>query len=292
MSLLWGLPYLLIKVAVAEIQPSFLVFLRLGISALVLLPLAAASGALRAARTSWRVLLVIAAVGIALPFLLIASGEQHITSSLAALMIAADPLFIVVLALWLDPTERASGLRLLGLGLGFVGVAALLGLNLAGDAEGVLGAVMLLGAALCYAISALLVKRTRGVRPLGATSVSLAAAGVLLAPFALLAVPTSMPSPQALLSVLVLSVLCTALAYVIYFNLINAAGATRASLITYVNPAVAVILGVLILGEPITAGTVIGFLMILVGCALSTRRSTARAAVAPMAPAGGQPRPP
>jgi drug/metabolite transporter (DMT)-like permease len=214
--------------------------------------------------------LAIAAGGIVVPFLLIAYGEQYITSSLTALLIAADPLVIALLALWLDPGERASGWRLLGLCLGFVGVGALLGLNLQGDVLGILGAVMVLGAALCYAGSALLVKRASGVTPLGATSVSLAMAGVILAPLALLHPPTRLPSAAALFSLIALGLVCTALAYVIYYSLIAAAGATRAALITYVNPAVAVILGVIVLQEPMTPGTVVGFALIIVGCALAT----------------------
>lgn len=270
MSLLWGLPYLLIKVAVAELDPTFLVFVRLVIAALVLLPVAAARGALRAARRHWRSLLAIAGAGIVVPFLFIAYGEQHITSSLAALLIAADPLFIALLALWVDRSERAGGWRLVGLVLGFIGVAALVGLNLGGDALGFLGAAMVLGAALCYAGSALMIKRAAGVPPLGSTSVSLGMASVLLAPFALLSIPQRMPSAPVLGSVIALAVVCTALAYVIYFSLIAEAGATRAALITYVNPAVAVVLGALILAEPITVGTVIGFILIVVGCALSS----------------------
>jgi drug/metabolite transporter (DMT)-like permease len=292
MSLLWGTPYLLIKVTVAELEPTFLVFARLAMSAGVLLPLAAARGALRPARRQWRTLLTIAAMGIVVPFLLIAYGEQHVASSLAALLIAADPLFIVLLALWLDPSERAGGWRLVGLCLGFVGVAALLGLNVSGDALGILGSAMVLGAALCYAFSALLVKRASGVSPLGSTSVSLAMASVLLAPFAVFTLPAHAPSWPVLASLIALGLACTALAYVIYFSLIAAAGATRAALITYVNPAVAVVLGMLILGEPITVGTVVGFALIIAGCALSTRRSTERAVAVPMARASSQlPRP-
>jgi drug/metabolite transporter (DMT)-like permease len=109
MSILWGTPYLLIKVTVAELDPTFLVFARSAIAALVLLPLAAVRGSLGAARRRWKTLLAIAAGGIVVPFLLIAYGEQYITSSLTALLIAADPLVIALLALWLDPSERASG---------------------------------------------------------------------------------------------------------------------------------------------------------------------------------------
>jgi drug/metabolite transporter (DMT)-like permease len=271
MSLLWGMPYLLIKIAVAELEPTFLVFARLAMAALVLLPIAVARGALRALRRRWPTLIAIATVGIVLPFVLIAYGEQHITRSLAALLIAADPLFIVLLAQRFDHSERVSGTRLLGLCLGFVGVAALLGLNVGGDAQGVLGGAMLLGAALCYAGSALLVKRLGSLPPLGGTSVSLGLAALVLAPFALLTAPTHLPGPNVLAALVALGVLCTALAYVLYFSLIVAAGATRAALITYVNPAVAVVLGVLILAEPITIGTLVGSVLIIIGCALSTR---------------------
>jgi drug/metabolite transporter (DMT)-like permease len=149
MSALWGLPYLLIKVAVAEIDPTLVVFIRLLLAAVVLVPIALATGALKRVRHRWRLLLVVATIGIVAPFLLIAYGEQHITSSLAALLIAADPLFIVLLALRFDASERASGKRLLGLILGFVGVAALVGLNVGGDTLGVLGAAMVLLSAVC-----------------------------------------------------------------------------------------------------------------------------------------------
>jgi drug/metabolite transporter (DMT)-like permease len=271
MCLLWGLPYLLIKVAVAEIEPTFVVFVRLAMAALILLPIAFVRGSFEAIHSRWPTLIAIAIVGIVLPFLLIAYGEQHITSSLAALLIAADPLFIVLLALRFDPSERVSGARLIGLCIGFVGVAALLGLNVGGDALGVLGGTMVLGAALCYAASALMVKRLGSLAPIGGTSISLGVATLVLAPFALLNAPTALPSGPVLASLIALGVVCTALAYVIYFSLIVAAGATRAALITYVNPAVAVVLGVLILSEPITVGTVVGFALIIVGCALSTR---------------------
>jgi drug/metabolite transporter (DMT)-like permease len=270
MSLLWGVPYLLIKVAVAELEPTAIVFVRLLLAVLVLVPLAFLRGALDDVRRRWRPLVTIAVVGIVAPFLLIAYGELHITSSLAALLVSADPLFIVLLALRFDATERASGVRLIGLCLGLVGVAVLLGVHLAGDGMAALGGAMLLGAAFCYAVSALVVKRVTDLPPLGATAATLTAAMVLLAPLAALNVPTHAPSWPVIGSLAALGVVCTALAYVVYYNLIVAAGAVRASLITYVNPAVAVVLGVLVLGEPVTPGTIVGFALILVGCALST----------------------
>src|SRR5207248_833767 len=144
-------------------QPTLLVFVRLAMAAIVLAPIAVASGSLKGARARWRRVVLIAVVGIVAPFLLIAYGEQHITSSLAALLIASDPLFVVVIALPFDASERPSGVRLIGLLTGLVGVAALLGLDVGGDVLGFLGGGMVLLAAVCYAISALLVKGLRGV---------------------------------------------------------------------------------------------------------------------------------
>jgi drug/metabolite transporter (DMT)-like permease len=217
-------------------------------------------------------LLLIAAIGIAAPFLLIGFGEQYITSSLAALLIAADPLFIALLAMRFDATERATSWRLVGLVIGFVGVAALVGLTFTGESLEAVGAAMVLGAAGCYAISALLFKRLAGIAPLGVTATTLSTAALLLMPFALVRVPTQVPSLPVIGSLLGLGLVCTALAYVIYFSLIVEAGATHAALITYVNPAVAVVLGVVVLGEPVTLGTIVGFALIIIGCALSTAR--------------------
>jgi drug/metabolite transporter (DMT)-like permease len=271
MGALWGLPYLLIKVAVAEVDPSVVVFVRLALSAVVLIPIALAAGALnKGLRRRWRRLVLIAGVGIVVPFLLIGYGEQHITSSLAALLVATDPLFVVLLALVFDASERASGTRLIGLVVGLIGVAALFGLDVGGDALGLVGGAMVLVAALCYAFSALLVKGLADVPQLGSVTATCGGAAVLIAPLALTRLPTTMPDPAVIAAMLALALLCTALAYVLYFSLIVDAGATRASLITYVNPAVAVLLGVAILAEPLTAGTLIGFALILLGCALAT----------------------
>jgi len=270
MCALWGLPYLLIKVAVAELDPAFLVFVRLGLAAVVLLPIAAATGSLKRLRRRWRRLVAVAIIGIAIPFSLIAYGEQHITSSLAALLIAADPLFVVVLAPLIDASERTTGVRLVGLVVGLVGVGAVLGFDLGGDALALLGAVFVLGAAACYALSALMVKGFADIPRLGSVTVTLSLATIALAPPALSHVPSEMPSTPVIGSVLGLGVVCTALAYFLYYALIGEAGATRASLITYVNPAVAVLLGVLVLGEQLTWATLVGFALIVLGCALAT----------------------
>jgi drug/metabolite transporter (DMT)-like permease len=270
-SLLWGLPYFFIKVAVQELDPAVIVFVRVSLAALALLPWALARGAFAHLRGRWRLIVALAVLEIVLPFLLIAWGELHITSSLAGLLIAADPLFVALLALRFDHSERVDGLRLLGLLVGLLGVAVLLGLDVAGSPLALLGAGMVLTAALCYGAGALLIKHALSDIPqLGGITAALGIAAVLLAPLALTRLPAAPPSAPVVASLLALALACTALGFVTYFGLIAEAGASRASVITYVNPAVAVALGVAILGEPLTAAMVAGFLLVLVGCVLST----------------------
>jgi drug/metabolite transporter (DMT)-like permease len=271
-SLLWGIPYLLIKVAVEELPPVTVVFARVILAALVLWPVAVRSGALRGLRALVPQLVLVSLLEITVPFLLISIGEQHITSSLTGLLIASLPLFVALLALRFDSAERVSGVRLLGLVLGIGGVAALLGVDLGGDRSKLFGAVMVLLATASYAASTILVKRAfSGVQMLGVVTVATMIAGVVLAPFAIIATPARMPSLQVSLALLALGVLCTAAALTLFFTLIVEAGPSRASVITYVNPAIAVALGVAVLGEPLTLAIVGGFLLIMAGSWLSTR---------------------
>jgi drug/metabolite transporter (DMT)-like permease len=265
-SLLWGVPYLFIKVAVAEVPPVTVVFVRVALAALLLGPVAARQGALRGLRGRLPQLAALALLEITIPFLLISMGEQRITSSLAGLLIAAMPLFVAVLALRFDAAERVGGLRLLGLLIGIGGVARLLGL-----------AVMVLLATLSYAASTLLVKRAFSDVPLlGVVTVATAFSSLLLAPFAVALTPTRLPSLEVVLSLVALGVLCTAAGLLLFFALIVQAGPSRAAVITYMNPAVAVALGVIVLGEPLTGAIVGGFLLIIFGSWLSTRRPVPR----------------
>jgi drug/metabolite transporter (DMT)-like permease len=270
-SLLWGLPYLLIKVAVSELDAAAVAFGRVAISTLVLLPVALAQGALKPFLARWRAVLGLAMIEVVAPFLLIANGEQHISSSLAGLLIAADPLFVAVLAMRFNRAEGVTGFRLVGLLVGLLGVGVLLGIDLRGDALGLLGAGMVLVAALSYAGGALLIKNSfSDVPPLGGVAASLAVATVVLAPLAAVSLPAQWPSAQVLVSMLALGLVCTARAFLVYFSLIAVAGPARAALITYINPAVAVVLGAVVLHEPITVVTVVGFVLILAGCWWST----------------------
>ena len=272
MSVIWGIPYLFIKIAVQELDPTVVVFVRVGVAALVLLPIAIQQGALRKVRDRWLIVAVFACIQIVVPFLLISYGEQHIASSLTSLLIASDPLLVVLFALRLDPGERVNGLRLLGLLVGMGGVITLLGLDVGGDSQRLLGAALVLLAAACYAISALLVKRpTIAALPsLGVATVECLTATILLIPLAAIRLPTRLPNLEVLASLLVLGLICTALAYVLYFVLIMEVGASRATVITYVNPAVSVLLGVILLGEPLNLPIILGFLLIILGSWFST----------------------
>jgi drug/metabolite transporter (DMT)-like permease len=276
-SLLWGVPYLFIKVAVAEVPPVTVVFVRVALAAALLAPVAARRGALRGLRGRLPPLVVLSLTEITVPFLLISMGEQRITSSLAGLLIAAMPLFVALLALRFDAAERVSGSRLLGLLLGLGGVALLLSVDL-GDLEQLIGGAMVLLATLCYASSTLLVKRAFSDVPmLGVVTVATAVSSLLLAPFALALTPARLPSLNVALALVALGVLCTAAGLLSYFALIVEAGPSRASVITYMNPAVAVALGVAILDEPLTGGILAGFVLIIAGSWLSTRPSPSRA---------------
>jgi drug/metabolite transporter (DMT)-like permease len=276
-SLLWGVPYLFIKVAVAEVPPVTVVFVRVALAAALLAPVAVRRGALRGLRGRLPPLVVLSLTEITVPFLLISMGEQRITSSLAGLLIAAMPLFVALLALRFDAAERVSGSRLLGLLLGFGGVALLLGVDLGGDLEQVIGGAMVLLATLCYASSTLLVKRAFSDVPmLGVVTVATTISSLLLAPFALALTPARLPSLNVVLALVALGVLCTAAGLLLFFALIVEAGPSRASVITYMNPGVAVALGVAILGEPLTGGILGGFVLIIAGSWLSTRRPAPR----------------
>jgi drug/metabolite transporter (DMT)-like permease len=273
MSAVWGVPYLFIKVAVDDgVSPAFVSFARVVIAAVVLLALAAHAGVLGSLRGRWRWVAVYAVAEIAIPFPLIAAGERHVSSSLAAIMIATVPLILALLALRYDAAERASGRRLVGLLVGFSGVVALVGVDVAGDSAELLGAGAVGLAAVGYAIGPMILKRHMAdLDPRATMGVSLALGTVLLTPLALADPPTSASlTSDAVISLVVLGLLCTAAAFVVMAVLVADVGPGRALVITYVNPVVAVGLGVAVLGERPGAGAIAGLLLILAGSWLST----------------------
>jgi drug/metabolite transporter (DMT)-like permease len=270
-SVIWGMPYLFIKIAVDEISPSLVAWSRLTLAALVLLPLAWKLGALRGLGSRWRTLTAFAAVEMAVPWPLLGFGEIHISSSLAAILVATVPLFVALLATRFDHSERPTATRLAGMLIGLGGVVALVGIDVGGQRDELLGALAILLVAFLYAVGPMIVKRRLSdVDPLGPVAASVAIAALLVTPFAFADLPDSVPSADTFASVAVLGLACSALAFLLFFRLIAEVGPGRATVITYINPVVALALGVAILDESVTAGVVVGLLLILAGSWLST----------------------
>jgi drug/metabolite transporter (DMT)-like permease len=275
MCIIWGIPYLLIRVAVRDVAPGALVFARTAIGGLILLPLALRAGGFGPVLRRWRPLVAFTVIEMAVPWWLLTDAEQELSSSMAGLLIAAVPLVGVLVARVVGSDERVDAARLIGLLLGVVGVAVLVGLDLgAVHVPALLEiAVVVVGYAVAPVIMARRLADLPSI-PVVSASLLLTATGYL--PVALLSPPHSLPG-EAIGSILLLGTVCTALAFVLFFALITAIGPARATVITYVNPAVAVLFGVMLLGERFTLGMAVGFPLILAGSVLAARRSAGRA---------------
>jgi drug/metabolite transporter (DMT)-like permease len=266
-SVLWGLPYFLIKVALdGGAPPAFLAWIRVVVAGAALLGLAWRAGVLGQLRGRLGWLIAFAAAEIAVPFPLIAIGERHVDSSLAAILIAAAPLFVALLAIRFDPSERAGLRRIIGLVIGLAGVAALVGVDIAGRSDELFGAAAILAAAVGYAAGPMILKsHLADLDSRASMGASLAIAALMLAPFAAADLPSAVPSGPAIAAMIALGLLCSALALVLFSALIAEVGAGRALLVTYVCPVVAVAVGMAVLGEEPGAGAIAGLLLILGG---------------------------
>ncbi len=276
LSAIWGSSFLFIKLGVDELEPAVVAFGRLVVGLAVLLPFALARGGLGLLRGHVRTVAVLGALNNALPFWLLGFAETRIDSGLTAVIQAAAPIFTVLLAIRLDPSQRVTGLRLAGIAIGFVGVALLVGAQTGGE---VLGALAVLGAALCYAVSALFAGKRLGLLPpLHVATGQLACGAILIAPVGLLQLPAEAPPAKTVLAIVALGSLGSALAYVLYFALIARAGASRAILVTYLVPAFALVYGAVFLDEDITATALGGLALVLAGTTLATGVTRLRAA--------------
>lgn len=274
LSVIWGLPYLFIKVAVADMTPMFVVAGRLTLAAVLLVPLVTVRGWWPELAGHWRWLAVLAVIEMMIPFGLLAWAETLVTSSLAGLMIASVPTIAALAAAVLRLSDRLDARRIFGLVIGICGVAVLTGLDV--GAENWLAILALLGVAVGYAIGPIIIN-TKLSGPPG-TAVMTAAvviAAVAYSPWLVRDWPdsSSPASPAAWWSVAGLGAICTALAFLVMYALITEAGPTRMTVITYLNPVVAVTLGVVVLSEPITTGMLIGFPLIALGSVFATARS-------------------
>jgi drug/metabolite transporter (DMT)-like permease len=296
MAVIWGIPYLLIKVAVGEISPVVVVFARCVVGAVLLLPWAIAKGWLRPTLRRWKPLLAFTLLEMTGPWLLLSWAETSLSSSLTGLLVASVPFVAALTARLTGDEDRLTPVRVVGLLIGLGGIVALLGLDIEAGQLLPIGAIALV--VIGYATAPMIVTRSLSdVQGVAASAAALTLTAVVYAPFA---VPrlgeVADASTEALTSLAVLGVVCTGLALALFFSLIREVGPQRALVITFLNPAVAVLLGVLLLDEPFTLGLAIGLPLVVLGCVLATRRSGPRPVVpAPeggaVAAAGNSPRP-
>jgi drug/metabolite transporter (DMT)-like permease len=271
---IWGVPYLFLKIAVEEISPSVVVLGRVAIGAAILLPIAIKRKVLFIPRKYWPFVLLYTVTELIGPWYFITAAEQKITSGLAGLLVATVPIWAAILAsIFGDKTVWHAG-RLFGLIIGFIGVVAVVGIeSLSGRQDIVaIGMVILAAMGYAYAIN-MITRRIPEVPGLGLNTWAMIITSVVFLPFAMHSWPTETPSAEAIGSVVVLGVLCTAVAFILFFRLIAEVGPPRASLVTYLNTAVAVLLGVLILNEPFTLGIAVGLPLVLVGSYFASRKS-------------------
>ena len=265
---IWGASFLFIKLGVDEVEPAVVVLGRLVVGVAVLVPVVLLRGAIPDMRAMWVPCVVLGALNNAVPYWLIAFAETRIDSGLAAVIQAAAPILTVVLATRIDPSQRVRGLRLVGVAVGFVGVALLVGVQ---EGSQLVGALAVLGTATCYAVSVLYAGRTvRSFPPLEVAIGQLGVGMLLALPFGLAQLPSEAPPANAVAAIVALGALSTGVAYLLYFTLIARAGASRAILVTYLVPAFALFYGTVFLDEPVTVSALAGLVLILGGTALGT----------------------
>jgi drug/metabolite transporter (DMT)-like permease len=282
-----------IEIGLRDLSPAMVAWSRIALAAVVLVGLAAAGGVLRGLGPRWRMLVLVGVVQVAAPFLLIAAGQQEITSSLAGILVTSAPLFTALLAIRLDQAERSQGLRLVGVILGFLGVVVLLGLDLAGSGDELLGGIAVLAAGLGYAIGGFLVKLRLGdAAPIGVAAWVMVASTVALAPAAVISAPAEVPGLGPLAAVVALGVIGTGVAFAIFYELISTVGPARTFIVTYLVPGFAVVYGATLLDETISVETVVGLVLILAGSWLAAEgrlRRPAGASRQPSPAAAAQP---
>jgi drug/metabolite transporter (DMT)-like permease len=277
LGIIWGLPYFFIKISVQELSPVVVAFGRVLLGTLILLPIAWRRGALHSLGRHKAAICAFAMAEFVIPFSAISFGERWISSSVAGILIAMVPLSIALIQRFFGVHERLGAWRIVGLGMGFVGVAALLGFGTISGPLGWAGAACMLVATLGYAIGPLIIQRhLSGLDPFGPLAASLLVSSMLLLIPAVLAFPARMPSALTLASMAILGVVCTAVAMLLMFYLVSHAGASRAAVITYINPAVAALLGVSLLHERLGTGGILAFVLILLGSWLATRGARAQ----------------
>jgi drug/metabolite transporter (DMT)-like permease len=271
LCLFWGIPYFFIKLALVDVSPLCLAWSRITLGALVLVPVAWRRGAIQATVHHQWAILAFAITELVVPFSLIAVAERSLSSSVTGVLVATVPLTVVIIAPLFEVREALSARRLLGLLVGLAGVVVLLGFDTVSGPGQWLAVAGLLIAVIGYAAGPLVVQRyLTGVDEIGAVAVSLGVASAILLPFAVATLPPHLPSALSIMSISILGLISTAGAMLLYFYLIHAAGAARASVVAYVSPAIAALLGVLVLHEHFGVSMAVGLMLILLGSALGS----------------------
>ena len=281
LGIAWGIPYLFIKVAVGELEPAMVVFARSGLAAVLLIPLALFRREVLVVVRRWKPMLAYTVIEIVIPWYFLSSAERTLPSSTAGLLLAAVPLAGVAVAFFLGRPAKLSGINWVGIGIGMLGVAALVGLDVGGsDLPSVLEMAVVV---VCYALGpAILSKWMPDLPGVGVVAVSLAGAALVYVPIVLLSgsLPNQWPSANVIVAIIVLAVVCSALAFILMIGLVAEIGPVKMSTITYVNPAVAIVAGAVVLGEQVTVWTIVGFALVLLGSWLVTRHRREVVAVA------------
>jgi drug/metabolite transporter (DMT)-like permease len=276
LSVAWGIPYLLIKIAVEQLDPAMMVLARVALAAIILVPVAAARGELRPVLRRWRPILAFAVAEVIVPQFCLGTAEERLPSSTTGILISAVPLAGVGVAALLGRPERLMPRNWLGIAVGMAGVAALVGLGMGGSSLGAVGEVLIVVAG--YSLGpAILAKWVPDLPGAGVSAVAMMMATIVYAPAVAAAHewPSTWPSPSVLVSVVLLALICTAGGFVLLAALVAEVGPVRATTVTYVNPAIALIAGAVVLGEPVTVWSIVGFVLVLAGCFLLAARRPA-----------------
>jgi drug/metabolite transporter (DMT)-like permease len=273
-SALWGVPYLFVSIAVKEISVPVVVFTRVFIGALILIPLALREGSLRVPRSSYKYITLYAIFEMFIPWTLISDGQKKVSSGLAGLLIATVPIWANLLAALAGDRSVRHPRQVSGIVIGFLGVVALVGIDSFMESHDLVAIFKILFSAFSYAFATFMAARhLTGVAGVAVNGLAMALTSIVFFIPAIQSLPTQMPSSAALCSLLALGLLCTALAFYYFFTLLRLIGAPKASTVTYPNTAIAIALGVILLNEPVTTGMLIGFPMVLLGSYLATSRS-------------------
>ena len=263
---LWGASYLFISIGLNDFSPAMIVFLRTLLAAVVLAPLALSRGAFGGLRPLLGPIVFLAAIQVAVPFLLISWGQEEITSSLAGILVASAPILTAMLAVFIDEDERPSLTGAAGVAIGIIGVALLLGVDVGGDSAALVGGLAVVLASLGYALGGFYLKaRFKDAQPIGLTTATMLASAVLALPVALLSFPSEAPALGSVAAIAALGAGGTGIAFVVYYTLIASVGPTKSSIVAYIAPVFAVFYGVVFLDEPFTGATLIGMVLILAG---------------------------